>query len=144
MTAPECTVELSASPAGGYRLAFVLRNASGEPLELSWFEPYASFALTVEVDGGEVPVVQPAFDSGVRPVHSTLEPGEACRLDTPFTLVFDADFTLPYDGPATRWTLVHVPAKARLEATLRLGNTELTCCGWLEPEPADLGHHPEP
>jgi hypothetical protein len=133
MAEPTCEMELAPRGDGETAVAFRIRNAGSEPVELSWFEPFVTFAVEADVDGEPARIVRGAYDGGVRRVQATLESGEERRVPTPITLAFDPSPTLPDPGPPTRWRIAHEPAVTVLHATLELGPDHLSCVAELRP-----------
>ena len=126
----ELTCELRVTPtaAGDIGLAFDVRNPGAEAVTVRYFRPFTGFELAVEAEDGPVAVIQPAYDTPVRPHSATIAPGAGIHIDTPIHLRFDPDAP-PSGGDApTRWSLAHAPAPVRLRATLQLMGVAVAPC----------------
>jgi hypothetical protein len=123
-----CTALLSARSDGEIGLAFELRNPGVQPVKLTYFQPYIQFDLVAEAADGQVPIVQPAYDTGVRPVNLTLDGGQTARIETPIYLRFDPNVAPSGGDQPKRWSLRHAPAQLTLRFTLRLNGAEVAPC----------------
>ncbi len=124
-----CDLELTPALAGEeIGLAFQVHNTGDAPVELHYFVPFIGFDLEVMADDGPVSLVQPGYDTGVRPTTQTIPGGETAQVDTPIRLRFD-----PQVGPAggavpTVWSLRHVPAPIVVRATLKFRDMVVGPC----------------
>ena len=131
-----CAMDLAPLPDGASAVSFRVRNGGPEPVELTWFEPFVSFALEAEVAGGPARVVGGVYDGGVQRMQHVLATDEERRIPTPVRLAFDPGPPLPHPGPQTRWRIAHAPADTILRATLELGSERLSCEAKLSPPAA--------
>lgn len=123
-----CTLELTPIGPGGTGLAFLVTNPSQAPVEVHYFIPFIEFELSVETGGVQIPLIQPAYDTGVQPVRRVIAQGETIRIETPIKLVFDPDAP-PYGGVIpTHWVLKHAPVPVDLTVTLQLGGAVAAPC----------------
>jgi hypothetical protein len=123
-----CQLELHPVNSEEFALKFSVSNPSTRPAAVGYFEPYLDFDLKAYADDGEVPLIQPAYDGGVRPVKATIAPGETLRIETTIRLRFDPDVGPSGGNVPTLWTLRHAPAPVRLRATMRLGGAAVAPC----------------
>lgn len=123
-----CKLEASPINAEKFALSFSVSNSSPQPAAVEYFEPYLDFDLKAYADGGEVQLIQPAYDVGVRPVKATIAPGETLRIETTIRLRFDPDVGPSGGDDPTLWTLRHVPAPVLLRAAMRLGGATVAPC----------------
>lgn len=123
-----CKLETPAVNSDQFALTFDVSNPGPRPAAVEYFEPYAEFDLKVYADDGEVPLIQPAYDSQVRPVRVTIAPGETVRISTPIRLRFDTRERPSGGEDPTLWTLRHAPAPVRLRATMTLRGAMVAPC----------------
>lgn len=123
-----CTLQLV--PAGGREigLAFELRNPGARAVTAQYFNPFLDFALTAHADDGEIPIVQPGYDTGQQPIAVTIPAGESIRIETPIRLRFDPDVPPSGGNVPTVWTLQHTPVPVLLRATLSLEGVTVGPC----------------
>lgn len=123
----ECQIELITTDAGDIHLAFLVRNTGEEKVSFMYFEPFCDFEL--EVRSGELglPLIQPLYDTGIRPVRVTLAEGIVKRIETPIYIRFDPDVGPAGGDEPTRWSIRHVPMPVVIEARVRLGDETLFC-----------------
>lgn len=108
------------------RFELRVRNEGSEAAELSYFEPFATIALTADTRGEAIRVDQPAWDHPVRPATLTVPPDRDVPIATPISLRFD-DGALDSSVP-TRWLLRHARTPLHLEATLTFGDVVVGPC----------------
>jgi hypothetical protein len=110
-------------------MGFKLQNIADSPITVQYFMPFADFELRAFTDEGQpIPVIQPAYDTGVQPVSVTLAAGETIRLETPIRLQFDPNMAPSGGDDPTLWTLQHAPTPVRLQVTMQFGDLELAPC----------------
>jgi len=122
--------ELDLTPRQGeVGLGFKLQNVTDSPITVQYFMPFADFELRAFTDEGQpIPIIQPAYDTGVQPVTVTLAAGETIRLATPIRLQFDPNMAPSGGDDATLWTLQHSPTPVRLQVSMHLGELEIEPC----------------
>jgi hypothetical protein len=108
-------------------LSFVVRNAGPDREKLTFYTPYVGFSL--EVRRGTVPIriVQPAYETPVRPERHMLAPGDELPILTPIELRFDPG-SPPSGREPTVWSLDAEPGPAQVTATLRFGSGQTIVC----------------
>ena len=126
-------MDLAPLPDGAAALSFRLRNDGPEPVEVGWFEPFATFELEAAVDGAPARIVGGVYDGGVRRVQDVLAAGEERTIATPVTLQFEPGASPADARPQTRWLITHAPADALLRATIDVGAGRLSCEAALRP-----------
>ena len=122
----DCELELTTRPDGNVNIVFVLNNASGDSVTVAYMEPFIDFSLTATADDGEVEIIQPMYNIGLRPVTTDLAAGNSLRLAPPFRLRFGPPE--PGAGDPMVWTLVHDPAPVQLQATARVRGAAVAPC----------------
>lgn len=124
---PSCS--LTANRSGDdITLEFSVTNTGSTALELSYFEPFADFVLTADIDDVSVRIDQPAWNHPVRPATLSIPPNERVTVTTPITLRFDASDAAPDASVPSRWVLRHEAADLRLIANLRFGEVAIGPC----------------
>jgi hypothetical protein len=123
-----CTLQLV--PTGGQEigLAFELRNSGDRVVTAHSFTPFLDFVLTARADDGEIPIVQPGYDTGQQPIVMTIPAGESNRIATPIRLRFDPDVPPSGGDDPTIWTLQHAAVPVLLRATLSLEGATVSPC----------------
>jgi len=118
ITTPTAMLELS--PSGtDWSIGFTLQNASGQPIDATTHEPFASFTVEVATENGKrLELVQPALDVPVQAVPFHLDAHETRRIATPFRLRFDPKVTPAGGDDPFLWSIasarVPVVVSARL------------------------------
>jgi hypothetical protein len=123
-----CEIKALAIGAGQITLAFQINNLNYKPVAVRYFTPFAAFELQVFAGGEKVPVVQPAYETGLQPVDAVIPAGGSIMISTPIRLRFD-----PQVGPSGGnnplvWSLVHVQAPVLIRAVLHLAGLTLEPC----------------
>jgi hypothetical protein len=130
MTNYQLTCELDLIPRQSeVGLGFNLQNVADKPITFRYFMPFADFELKAFTDEDQpIPIIQPAYDTGVQPVSVTVAAGETIRIETPIRLQFDPNMAPAGGDDPTLWTLQHAPTPVRLQVTMHLGELEVAPC----------------
>lgn len=122
-----CEMETIPTADGAF-IAFNLRNPENKTTTVQYFSPFSDFDLRAIAADGEVPLIQPTYDTGVQPMTLTIPAYESVRIDTPIQLRFDPNIGPSGGDVPTQWTLRCMPAPVLLLVKVRLnGATVLPC-----------------
>ncbi|MEZ4220646.1 MAG: hypothetical protein R3B13_06915 [Polyangiaceae bacterium] len=124
-----CSLQVAPSSDNRHSITVALVNKGSAPLTVRYFHPLA-FALRAFIDGTEMNVRTPAFDSPVTPRDLELAPGASSQIVTPIAMSFGTGSREFDEKDPHRLWIPHEPARVRLIAERALASHPgLSCQG---------------